>query len=355
MVRELSEFSIIIDPVSWKRAASFITNLDVYYSYEYGKLWSNHESGELMAAYYKEGSTQIFYPFIKRKISIIDESLYDIVTPYGYGGPLIQGSTENVQNFYDKFSLYCRENNIITETIRFHPLKDNQRNFANSMDVQYIRKTTAVDLSLPLEVIRKNYSSMVKRNIKKGKKEGITCFLAENNLENIMIFMDLYKETMDRNHASPFYYFDEQYFIEQVKDTNESKTYLLFAEYDQNIVAAVMVIVGSEFSHYHLGASKTDYLHVRPNNMLFDFMIEFCHSKGSSLLHLGGGYQEDDGLFHFKASFTNHNHYDYFIGKKIHCQEAYEDLTHLVNENYAYNPDYFPIYRGIVEKKKIIL
>jgi hypothetical protein len=349
------QFIIIENQDSWKNILKNFINIDCYYSFEYGNSFAKKEGGRLFAAYYEDHDTKIIYPYIKRRIPHIEEELFDIVTPYGYGGPVISGSNTNVSmmKFHELFSSYCRLHNIITETIRFHPLYQNDKICRNFWDVEYIRKTTAVDLRHSLEEIRNNYSEMTKRNIKKAKMNNLTCLIAENNKKNIRIFKDLYKETMDRNHAASYYYFDEDTFFEQVKKTDISETLLLFTKTNNEIIAGVMVLIGKEFSHYHLGASKTAYLHFRPNNLLFDFMIETCKSKGSSVLHLGGGYQENDGLFKFKASFTNDHHFEYYIGKKVHNPVRYNEVIEGLKEQYELNERYFPIYRGQIEKRKI--
>ncbi|MEH7226766.1 GNAT family N-acetyltransferase, partial [Bacillus sp. JJ1566] len=219
------------------------------------------------------------------------------------------------------------------------------------MDIEYIRKTTAVDLTKSLEEIRLNYTTSNKRNIKIANNNNISCYVAESTKENVDKFIGMYKETMDRNNASDYYYFDDQYFYEQVKKTEISKTLLLFAKRVDEIIAGTLVIVGKEFSHYHLGASKTKYLEYRPNNLLFDFMIEACKSFGSKELHLGGGYQENDGLFKYKTSFSNNRNYDYFIGKKIHNKEIYNNVIEYLKKQYELKEDYFPIYRGKLERK----
>lgn len=347
----MNKFKIIENEDSWNKALDQFENPDCYYSYIYGSLFARNERGTLHAAYYEDKVGKVFYPYIKRKIPLIKEDLYDIVTPYGYGGPLLEGGIEVVQDFNKEFRGYCKMNNIITETIRFHPLYENHLLFQNLMDINYIRKTTAVDLTSSIEEIRKNYSSMNKRNIKKAISLGLTCHKVENNQENLKIFMDLYKETMDRNHAVSYYYFDEEYFLNQLKETDTSQTFLLFTKMNDEIIAGVLVLVGKEFSHYHLGASRTKYLEMKPNNLLFDYMIKFCKLQGSKLLHLGGGYSEDDGLFKFKTSFTNQNNFNYYIGKKIHDLEWYQKIIEGLKEQYILDENYFPAYRGQIKAK----
>jgi hypothetical protein len=347
-------FEIIEKEEIWTNTISHFINPDCYYSFGYGRLFAKKENGSLFAAYYEDDDGKIFYPFIKRKVPFM-EDLYDIVTPYGYGGPLIEGDRKSIDRFYKEFCTYCESQRVITETIRFHPCYGNYKLLENVMDVKYVRKTTAVDLRTSLETIREQYSSMNKRNIKKAKNHGLYCFVAENNQENLNIFMDLYKETMDRNQAVGYYYFNEEYFHNQLNETDLSNTFLLFSQKNQEIIAGVLVLVGKALSHYHLGASRTKYLELKPNNLLFDYMIEFCHSKGSQLLHLGGGYSEDDGLFKFKSSFTNKNNFNYYLGRRIHNPELYQKIIKELKEKYHLDEQYFPIYRGKLKGKMVHL
>ncbi|HEY2420682.1 MAG TPA: GNAT family N-acetyltransferase [Neobacillus sp.] len=350
----MTAFEIIDNRNRWISILRNFNPIDCYYSFEYGKSFARKEDGELFAAYFENGKTKIFYPFIKRQVPFVKEEIFDIVTPYGYGGPhIVWADEDSVLLFNELFGHYCKTNRIITETIRFHPLYGNQKFFKNLFDVEYIRQTTAVDLTLALEEIRNHYTSMTKRNIKTARKNNLTCVVAEGNKDNIHSFMDLYYETMKRLHATNYYYFDEEFFLEQVKDTDISNTHLLVTKMNNEIIAAVMVLTGQEFSHYHLGASRTNSLALRPNNLLFDFMIEFCQSKGSKMLHLGGGYRDNDGLFTFKTSFTNQNHFPYYIGKKVHDALEYSRIIDRLTKEFQVNESYFPIYRGQLHRKQL--
>jgi lipid II:glycine glycyltransferase (peptidoglycan interpeptide bridge formation enzyme) len=327
--------------------------MDIYYSYEYGYLFAQIEKGNIFAAYYEKNETKLFYPFIKRSVPYPHYECFDIVTPYGYGGPFLEGEDQTIiHDFYNEFFYYCLEEKILTETIRCHPLLKNYHYLAKVMDIQYIRQTTGVNLLKPMDIIRAEYTTNNKRNIRKAQREGVYCFQAAPTYENISIFMDLYKETMNRNHASDYYYFSEDYFLKQMEETSLSKSYLLFAAYKGEVIAGVIVIIGKEYAHYHLGASKTAFLFLKPNNLLFDYMVEFSERKGASLLHLGGGYEEDDGLFRFKTSFTNNNHFSYYIGKKVYNPSLYHKIISEIRKRYEVNESYFPLYRGMIAPKK---
>ncbi|MGZ4107029.1 MAG: lipid II:glycine glycyltransferase FemX, partial [Tumebacillaceae bacterium] len=304
------------------------------------------EPGEACAVYYERGETRIFYSFIKRKIDLTDQGYFDIVTPYGYGGPHLEGDRGEIVAFYQKFQAFCQANRIVTETVRLHPLEQNAGWLRQVMDVGYIRRTTAVNLLQSDEAIRHGYSSNNLRNIKKAKQLGLEVIVG-NAKEHLDTFIELYYETMDRNRAIDMYYFSKSYFAEQMKETPLGKPHLLFVRHEGELIAGVLLIIGQKYAHYHLGASRTSALDLRPNNLLFDAMIQFAKSQGAHMLHLGGGYQEDDGLIKFKASFTDGHFYDYHIGKCVHDPDVYAKLNQAVLQLGEANPNYFPLYRGV--------
>ncbi|MFJ7638140.1 peptidoglycan bridge formation glycyltransferase FemA/FemB family protein [Peribacillus sp. NPDC097225] len=331
----------------WVKVIEKFQHLDIYYSKEYLNLFAAFEDGLTEAVFYENEDGKVFYPFIKRKIDI-KEGYFDIITPYGYGGPVLEGKPSVIKKFYEHFNNYCLNNNIITETISLHPLINNYDYIKNTMRVDYIRRTEAIDLTLSLEEIRNNYSSTNKRNIRKAIREGVQVNVS-NTREDIEIFMNLYYETMDRNNASKFYYFNKSYFYGQMEETKLSKSYLLLARFNEQIIGGILLIIGKEFAHYHLGASKTEYLFLRPNNLLFDTMIEFTKSFDLKALHLGGGYKENDSLYKFKKSFSNNDSLYYFLGKNIINEKIYNELSKSIINDFSGSSktDFFPSYRDL--------
>jgi len=347
-------FYIIDEMKEWQEKLSTFENRDVYYDYNYASLFSKVEKAYgVRAAYIESNNGKVIYPFILRKLDIElgnSKDIFDIVTPYGYGGPLVEGSQKVKKEFREEFEKYCKRQNIITETIRFHPLLKNYEDWKNYLKVDYIRKTTAVNLTLPIEEVKKSFSKMNKRNIKKAHKNDLVAFEAKKTRENINIFIKMYEETMDKNDAINYYYFSHDYFNKQLLDSEFYRTKLLFVEYNNEVVAGLILLLGNKFAHYHLGASKKEMLNLRPNNLLFDYMIEVAKYEGCHILHLGGGYAEDDGLFKYKSSFTDNYNFDYYLGKKVFNKELYEEVNTQMEKEYELNSTYFPKYRGILQE-----
>lgn len=337
-----TELIILSAKDCWDDYIKRFSTLDVYHSKEYTILFSKIQDGIPEAAYFENKDGKVFYPFIKRKIKL-KENFFDIITPYGYGGPVVEGKERVMEEFYKYFKEYCFTHNIVSETVTLHPLLSNNDSIKHIMKSDYIRRTIAIDLSYPIEEIRKKYSSNNRRNIRKALKEGVSVSIS--NVEaDIEKFIELYYETMDRNHASSFYYFERFYFYQQMKETPLSKSVLLLAKHQDKVVGGIILLIGKDFAHYHLGASKTEYLSLRANNLLFDAMIEHAKSLGANILHLGGGYGDDDNLFRFKSSFTNQEFYEYYLGKHIINEKVYGELAKMVGVPEQDNT-YFPIYR----------
>lgn len=335
---------------SQKKWSEIVENLglkDIYYTYEYCHNSAQSEKGIAKLLYFENELGAVVYPIVKRKIETsYAREIYDIITPYGYGGPLVIGNKEVLKDFREELTTYCEKNNIITEIIRFHPLINNAEMMGNYCNLQYIRKTTAVDLTNDIETIKSQYSKMNKRNIKRAYKNGLVCKEVNKTKDNIEIFLDLYNETMDRQNALSYYYFPSDQIESQLKDTEVYQAHLLFVYHEDKVVSATILYTTKKFAHYYLGASASEYLYLRPNNLIFNYMVELSKKKGCKSLHLGGGYEEDDGLFRYKCSFSNNNMFDYYIGKSIFNKKVYDVLVDERKKECGIKENFFPLYRA---------
>ncbi|MFC4712850.1 GNAT family N-acetyltransferase [Planococcus dechangensis] len=338
--------TIVENKEEWNQIVKTFAIQDVYYTYEYNEWNAEKENGNAKLVYFQNSLASVIYPFIIRKIdcNFTEQPIYDITNAYGYGGPICIGDPGGLKEFGTLFREYCKNMNIISEVVRLHPLIDNASYLDIYCKLQYIRKTTAVDLTDSLQNIQQRYSPMTRRNIKKALSNHLQCRVVEKSDENIAMFLKLYNDTMCRKEASNSYYFNSSIIKKQLEDTGVSKSFLIFVYYGERVIAAVILLMTKRFAHYHLGASDKLFLSMRPNNLLFDFMVSFSKENGCETLHLGGGYQEDDSLFKYKTSFTNQNNYDYYLGTNIYDDALYEKLT-LLKNNSDSERNFFPLYR----------
>ena len=113
----------------WKSICESFENIDIFFYPEYAKLFELHGDGEpFLFVYYHSPKDIVIYPFLKRSLFQMHDNninLFDITSPYGYGGYLRNSETVDMEQFSDCFQEYCKENNMISEFIRFHPILEN--------------------------------------------------------------------------------------------------------------------------------------------------------------------------------------------------------------------------------------
>ncbi|WP_066190741.1 GNAT family N-acetyltransferase [Gracilibacillus timonensis] len=324
---------------------------DIYFEENYGKLYEQIENGTSMVYNYEDDLGKAHHMFIKREIPFsIDENIYyDIVTPYGYGGPSIEPVDENkrdelVQNFMAGLDDFCTKQNIVSEFVRFHPLIENAYDFMKYYDVSQIRNTLGTSLNEYDDPFQTEFSKSCRKNIRQSLKAGVTYRITENP-EDVSQFKDIYYSTMDRNKASEYYYFAEDYFnlcLEYFKDN----LLLVEAIFEGEVIAMGFYFIYGDFIHTHLSGTISDYLHLSPAYILRYALTQWGKEKGYKVIHHGGGRSNDpnDSLYKFKKRFSKNTEFNFFIGKKIWNKNVYKQLCEMSNADN--NSDFFPAYRS---------
>lgn len=323
---------------------------DIYFEPNYGKLYEKIENGISMVYDYEDDFGKVQHMFIKRKIpfSIDNNIYYDIVTPYGYGGPTVEPNNENtrnklIQNFMIGLDKFCSKQNIVSEFVRFHPLVDNAYDFMKHYDVSQIRNTLGTNLYEYDDPFQEEFSKSCRKNIRQSLKAGVTFKITEQP-NDVSKFLDIYYSTMDRNNASDYYYFDEEYFnlcLEYFKDN----LLLVEAVYEDKVIAMGFYFIYKDFIHTHLSGTISDYLYLSPAYVLRYALTQWGKEKGYKIIHHGGGRSNDpnDSLYKFKKRFSKNTEFKFFVGKKVWNENVYRQLCEM--RNIDNNSDFFPAYR----------
>lgn len=337
----------------WVQELSNLNNTkpDVHYKPEYFQLFAGEGEGRLFV--YKEGKETVFYPFLLRRVNFIPGltdklpmNLYDITSPYGYGGPLITPTAGDsvVNSFFQCFAEYCSSNNIITEFIRFHPVLGNYHLVKKHVAVERVSSVVCVDLTVSNEEIWSGYKRNNRKNIKKAYREGLEVSIEEAPV-GFTNFLDIYYHTLSRNQAKSFYYFNPEFFTRLHR---ELKGNFLYAHtlINGQIISTELLLYNETFIHSYLGGTLEQYYDYRPNNILKHEVIKWAKNKGIKYFLLGGGYQEDDGIFQYKRSFAVNGVLDFYVGKKVHNHTIVNQLEEIMSAKVPReNTNYFPGYR----------
>lgn len=341
----------------WDKIINLFDNKDVYYSHAYCILYELIGDGEPHLFFYENGrESMVCYPFIKRKIDLqrehsVREILYDIVTPYGYGGPLVQNTSEQVmREFRKEFNDYCQEEKIVSEFIRFHPFVKNHQYLEESLNIEYNRDTIYIDLTKDEREIVANYHKNHRRNIKKAFNNKLEFKILEKEeaIQRMDDFYQLYIETMDKLHADQYYYFSIDY-MKEFLSSLENNSMIASVFFENKMISAALCMYGNGYLHYHLGCSKQNYLYLGTNVFLFHNVILWGKLNHFHTFHLGGGrYSNLDSLFQFKYKFNSEGKIAFRTGKKIYNPGIYNDLVKSWEQEYNQKADgdFFPLYRA---------
>ncbi|CAN2326685.1 hypothetical protein NCTC15132_07500 [Fusobacterium sp. oral taxon C10] len=321
--------------------------MDIYFKEEYANLYKEIEKGEVENFCFESELGKVVFIYIKRKIILDNTKYYDIITPYGYGGPLIQNCKyENkdklISLFWEKFLEYAFLNKIICSFVRFHPIEKNYEYCRDIMILERISSTVCIDLKSE-EQIWNDISSKCRNIIRKSIKNNVLV-QKDENLKQINDFQKLYYDTMKKNKADEYYFFKKEFF-EKLKSLEKKEITHFYALHDNKIVSSILVLMGDEYLHYYLSANSQEGYLLNANSLLLYEIAKFGLKNGYKYFHLGGGYGGDDtSLFKFKSSFHKNHTLSFYIGKKIFNQQIYNRLCQKMGINDK-NINYFPAYR----------
>ncbi|MCE7791182.1 peptidoglycan bridge formation glycyltransferase FemA/FemB family protein [Salipaludibacillus sp. CUR1] len=324
---------------------------DIYFDTKYGFLYEEIEKGSCEEFKLNCQYGSVYHMFIKREIpfNINNQTFYDLTTPYGYGGPIIQeyknGNKNNLlKEFNIKFKEYCAKNNIVSEFIRFHPLFNNAKEFNSVYTLEHIRKTVGTSISNQDSTLSREFSKSARKIIRKAINIGVSYKVTKkpNNLDN---FMDIYYSTMKRNNASEYYYFSKEYFYNCLDNFKEN-IILVEVIYDNKVIASGLYFVYGEIIHAHLSGTLNEYLYLSPAYVIKYATVQWAEANGIKIIHYGGGTSNkpDDSLYQFKKKFGKKTEFDFYVGKRIWNDKVYNKLC----ESRGINPDkdFFPSYRA---------
>lgn len=333
----------------WDKVVRSFVSHDVYYLSGYARAFQLHGDGDPMLFYYKSENIRGINVVMKRDIANIEffadkierDTYFDFITPYGYGGWIVEGG-ENVTDLVDDYRKWCLEHNIVSEFVRYHPMIDNASYIKDFYDVIDLGKTISMDLSSP-DVIWTNLTSKNRNMVRKAEKNGVNIYHGQFP-QIYETFKHIYNLTMNSDNASEYYYFKNDFYNSIINDLSE-EAQIFWAEVDGKIIAASIMLSANGRMNYHLSGSLRAYSHLAPTNLLLYKAALWGCRNGYKTLHLGGGLgSQQDSLYKFKSAFNRNEAKQFAIGKKIYLNDVYVRLSRMKNP--ASETGFFPTYRA---------
>lgn len=349
------EIIAIEEKEKWNQIVRSFENWDIYYLNEYAYSLQLHGDGTPYLIYHEKEGVRMCYVVMQEDIAdftpltewVQSQTYYDWTTPYGYGGPLIEGSctTAWIEEFMEELSAWCKNKGIVSQFFRFHPLLQNQKLLEDVSDVIYMKKTVYIDTANE-EVIFKNMTPNNRNMVRKAIKNEVEIVI--DNGERLEEFQEIYEATMQNNEAEEYYYFKKEYFDYLIK---EFKNHIVFfyAVYQGKAISASIFFYNDRYMHYHLSGTLPEYRKLAGANLLLTEAANWAAARGIKEFHLGGGVGIEDSLLTFKKHFNRNGLIDFCIGRNIFNQEAVDMLVELRKEHDESFDDKKPFlikYRG---------
>jgi hypothetical protein len=306
---------------------------DIYFTPEYYRLYEELGDGRAKCFVYVKEKDLALYPFLLNNVNDLgfqlDKEYSDIQGAYGYNGIITSNRhREFINGFYETFDHYCKENNIIAEFTRFHPLLKNEAFSKNHLAVTANRETVAADLTKDYSLIWESEYSSVNRNMirKAGKMDYQIRILENPTDEDLDSFIEVYHHTLKLINAPEYYFFNRQFLFNTFARLQGQAFLLHVTDGNNKILASSVFMHHGDYFHYHL-SGRSDKADNSVNNFLLDQALRFAKGRGAKFFHLGGGRSQalNDSLLKFKSNFSKLR-LSFSIGKKIHNELIYNEV-----------------------------
>lgn len=345
----INDFSSLSKIKSYKTLLQEFWSNNTYYTYEYIKYYENSTDELRYFLLTEDGIPAVIMPFYIRKIQGT-EHYKDIITPYGYGGPLCKDCSNSnlLTKFWELADQWYQENNVVSEFVRFN-LDGNHKEYTGELTETLVNIRGAVKESDEAQWTA--FSTKVRNNYRKAEKHNLSFnIVVGKNITDDFIteFHAVYIETMERNNAKDIYFFSKQYF-ESIIYSNPDN-FAIAVSYKENVAVSVeLIIINATTLYAFLGGTRAQYFECRPNDFLRVEILKWAVKKEKKFYVLGGGQKDNDGLYKSKkVFFPKDEDVIFYTGRKIINKEVYNLLSEIApttEENEA-TYDYFPAYRN---------
>ena len=306
------------------------------------------------------------WPYLLRRVAdvpwLAGSDARDVHSVYGYPGPLSWGcepGDEFVRAAWSELLATWREQAVVTAFTRFNPLLGNAALISSlpwPHEVDGVPEhvveqgpTVSIDLTVGHTTLRHSYGRDLRREIDHSRRQGLTT-VHDEAWAYLPAFTALYHETMRRNRAATYYFFDEAEF-QGLRHRLENHLHLLVTKLDDVVAAAGLFTEWDGIVHWYLVGSSDALRAVAPAKVLLDDAIPWARARGNHVLHLGGGRGgREDSLFWFKSRFSPLR-LRFHTGRWILDRDAYRALVEarrsaMPGSTGGLDGSFFPAYRA---------
>ncbi len=318
------------------------TRHDFYHLAAYLDVTASQEHGRALGLYVAEGDAAMLLPLVQRDI---DGEFTDVISPYGYPGPLFTTEDESFRRLaLAAARQVLQQAGIVTAFVRLHPIMHSALTPGLGLVVEQ-GVTVSIDLTITPQDRWAQLRSNHRRDITRAMAAGWTARVDET-WEHLATFRRLYRETMRRRNATAFYLFDDDYF-DGLRAALGDRLALIVVEREGEVASAGLFVVTCDIAEYHLSGTNEAHMQVQPLKLMLHGACDWARARGATLLHLGGGVgAADDSLLHFKLGFSRRTH-PFSTYRMVLDPATYRRLVRARDPGFDPRDvtGYFPVYR----------
>jgi serine/alanine adding enzyme len=321
-----------IEASRWDAALRELGVTDVYCTRGYLEASAALAEGAPTLLHLAGAGGDVIFPLLLRSDPV------DVVSPYGYGGPVALGEDPPVAAFASAYADWCARKGAVTSFVLYHPLFGNQA-LAGATGFHRIALDGTVAWALDGEDLLAGMHRHHRRVVRKAQREGFEARVARP--ESLDDFVAVYEASMRRAGASDYYFFGEEYWRGLLASVPLVRSDVL---HDGRLVASMLGMGEPPWLHYHLGGSADGAGRSGASHLALFALAEWGRERGYSLLHLGGGVGgRADSLLEYKLRFAPGGLRPAAVGKALHDPAAYAELTGSPEADWS---GFFPAYRA---------
>jgi len=295
----------------------------------------------------------VLFPFIRRPINselckCPNNQLYDLITPYGYGGAFASG-TPDIDLFWTQFDQWAEKNNVVCCFARLSLFPDQLIPFKGEVETKFLNIVRRLDLNS--EAMWMDYKHKVRKNVKKAHRAGLEIEIDFTG-KRLDSFLKIYYSTMNRRCADTRYFFPLKFFKNIINNLPEQFVFF-HTIHNEIVVSTELVLVSAKYLYSFIGGTSTEAFKMGANDLLKHAVIEWGIKHKKEAFVLGGGYDGCDGIFRYKLSFASKGVVSFQVGKRIYDYKTYNKLITMrelleMKHGIVWSPNsnFFPMYRS---------
>ncbi len=276
--------------------------------------------------------------------------MWDLTSPYGYGGAFVTGPVWTEGKWFDeRFAEWLAANSVITSFVRMSLFPEQVLPFAGVVTPRSLNVVR--DLAPGEDDLWRDYDHKVRKNVIRAQSEGLAVDFDVTGL-TLPDFLAVYHSTMDRRKAAKAYYFSEGFFDSLVRNLRDHFAFAHIRR-DDKVIASELVLLSREHAYSFLGGALPEAFPLRAGDLLKHELFLWARRTGKRSFVLGGGLSGEDGIYRFKRAFAPGGVVPFNVGTAVLDPAAVEELVsrrrawaRMRGVHWEPIADYFPEYRA---------